>query len=321
MYYFEYNDDIVFSIADAGRNLGRLEKIISGLTYPDYFANLVLKKDASRAFGQSRQNFGVIDYIRAKAGISDGFSYNLSEVDSYVSAVNYGFKQLKELPLSLRLIREINYVLTGQNYFFPDSSLHKLDSLERFMHEKSGIYPLVKAALLHEAFENIKPFEGKNSVLARIFGILYLADKGFLKYPVIALSEYINLDNPEYISSVSCAHKTGNYSPWIKFFADSLNASVLDSIKVAEKLNQWHLQDIKKIRELGCTENNAKIILESMFEKPTINIEETTRKLEVSVATSGRLLEKLCDEGILINLDNRRRNKIFIYTRMLEFFN
>ena len=58
-----------------------------------------------------------------------------------------------------------------------------------------------------------------------------------------------------------------------------------------------------------------------MFENPTISIEEATVKLNVSVATGGRLLERLCEEEILSNLDNRTRNKVFVYKRYIDIFN
>jgi Fic family protein len=62
-------------------------------------------------------------------------------------------------------------------------------------------------------------------------------------------------------------------------------------------------------------------IYEALFDKPTISIEEATAKLDISVATSGRLLERLCEEGILSNLDNRKRKKVFVYKRYIDVFN
>jgi len=78
---------------------------------------------------------------------------------------------------------------------------------------------------------------------------------------------------------------------------------------------------LKKINAMGRTSENALVIYEGLFDKPTISIEETAKILVVSVATSGRLLERLCEEGILSNLDNRTRKKVFIYKRYIDVFN
>ncbi|MEA3423040.1 MAG: hypothetical protein U9Q80_04470 [Bacillota bacterium] len=72
---------------------------------------------------------------------------------------------------------------------------------------------------------------------------------------------------------------------------------------------------------MGRISRNALIIYEGLFDIPSIGIEETTTKLDISVATSGRLLDRLCEEGILINLDNRKRKKVFIYKRYIDIFN
>ena len=71
---------------------------------------------------------------------------------------------------------------------------------------------------------------------------------------------------------------------------------------------------------MGRTSENALVIYEGLFDKPTISIEEVTIKLDISIATSGRLLEKLCEEGILSNLNNRKRKKVFIYKRYIDLF-
>ena len=62
-------------------------------------------------------------------------------------------------------------------------------------------------------------------------------------------------------------------------------------------------------------------IYEGLFDKPTISIEEAMSKLDISVATSARLLDRLCEEGILSNLDNRKRKKVFVYKRYIDVFN
>jgi predicted transcriptional regulator len=57
-----------------------------------------------------------------------------------------------------------------------------------------------------------------------------------------------------------------------------------------------------------------------ILHKPTVII-EAIAKLDISPATSGRLLERLCEEGILSNLDNRKRKKVFVYKAYIDIFN
>ena len=91
-------------------------------------------------------------------------------------------------------------------------------------------------------------------------------------------------------------------------------------MEIARNITAIREEDLKKINAMGRTSENALVIYEGLFHKPTISIEEATKKLDVSVATSGRLLERLCEESILSNLDNRTRKKVFIYKRYIDVF-
>ena len=90
---------------------------------------------------------------------------------------------------------------------------------------------------------------------------------------------------------------------------------------IARNIAALREEDLKRINAMGRTGENALIIYEGLFDKPTISIEETSAKLDISVATSGRLLDRLCEEGILSNLDNRKRKKVFVYKRYIDAFN
>ena len=91
-------------------------------------------------------------------------------------------------------------------------------------------------------------------------------------------------------------------------------------MQIARDITALREEDLHKINALGRISENAMIVYEGLFDKPTISIEEATSRLDISVATSGRLLEKLCEEGILSNIDNRKRKKVFVYKRYMDVF-
>ena len=72
---------------------------------------------------------------------------------------------------------------------------------------------------------------------------------------------------------------------------------------------------------MGRLSENALVIYEGLFDRPTIGIEEVVSKLDVSSSTSGRLLERLCEEGILEQIGEKKRNKVFLYKRYIDVFN
>ncbi len=60
---------------------------------------------------------------------------------------------------------------------------------------------------------------------------------------------------------------------------------------------------------------------ERLFSKPTIRIEDVSKALNVSASTDGGLLNKLSNEDILKNLDNKKKDKVFVYQKYLDIFN
>jgi len=68
-----------------------------------------------------------------------------------------------------------------------------------------------------------------------------------------------------------------------------------EAVEITRDITVSHENDLRKISALGRTSENALAIYEGLFDKPTISIEEAMVMLDISAATGGRLLERLCD--------------------------
>ena len=345
----QYDDEMIYLISEANRYIGILDEVTDTLISPSYFVNMYARKEAtlSSQIEGTRATFS--DLIKAEAGMADEVPNDVKEIENYVKATRYGFDRLEKLPLSLRLIREIHGILMegvrGENktpgefrrsqnwiggysistasYVPPsiDYLNNCLDGFEKFMHENDRISPLVKAALIHSQFEMIHPFLDGNGRVGRPLIAFYLAANDILHKPTLYLSKFIKQNQQAYYECLSNIHSKGDYETWIKFFLTGVIETAQEAVEIARSITAIREEDLKKINAIGRTSENALVIYEGLFDKPTICIEEATKKLDISVATSGRLLERLCEEGILSNLDNRTRKKIFIYKRYIDVFN
>ena len=287
--------------------------------------------------------------IKAEAGMADEVPNDVKEIENYIRATSYGYERLETLPLSLRLIREIHAILMegvrGENKtpgefrrsqnsiggysistasYVPPSVDYLngcLDNFEKFMHENDRLSPLVKVALIHSQFEMIHPFLDGNGRVGRLLIAFYLAAKDILHKPTLYISKFIKRNQQVYYDCLYNIHAKGDYETWIKFFLTGVIETAQEAVDIARDITALREDDFRRINALGRTSENAMSIYEGLFNKPTISIEEVTAKLDISVATSGRLLERLCEEGILSNLDNRKRKKIFVYKRYIDVFN
>src|SRR6185369_14419079 len=96
-------------LSDADRSLGRLDGVGSVLPNPDLFVAMYVRQEAvlsSQIEGTQSTLEDVLQFEVDAKGVD--LPKDVEEVVNYVGAMNYGLTRLEELPLSLRLIREIH---------------------------------------------------------------------------------------------------------------------------------------------------------------------------------------------------------------------
>lgn len=345
----KYDDEMIYLISEANRFIGRLDEITDTLISPNYFVYMYARKEATLSSQIEGTQATFSDLIKAEAGMGDEVPNDVKEIENYIKALNYGFERLESLPLSLRLIREIHTILlegvrgenktpgefrTSQNWiggysittatYVPPSIDYMaglLDNFEKFMHEEDYISLLVKTALLHCQFEMIHPFLDGNGRVGRLLIAFYLASKDILHKPTLYLSKYFKKQRQTYYDCLFNVSSKGDYETWIKFFLNGIIETSKESTNMAREISTLRENDMRKISGLGRISENAMTIYEGLFDKPTVSIEDITVKLNMSNASAGRLVDKLIDIGILANLDNRKRKRIFVYKGYMNIFN
>jgi Fic family protein len=192
----------------AERALGRLDGIAMLLPRLELFLYMYVRKEAVLSSQIEVTQSTLTDLLRFETEAQSGESIDdIREVSNYVDAMMYGLERLEELPLSLRLIREMQARLLqsgrggtkspgdfrrSQNWIGgsrlgnalyvppPVTELDAcLDALERFIHgDRSQLPALIKAGLLHAQFETIHPFLDGNGRIVRLLVTLFFASRG-----------------------------------------------------------------------------------------------------------------------------------------------
>ena len=239
----------MYSLLDkANAALGRLDGMRIVLPSTSLFLYMYIRKEAVLSSQIEGTQSSLSDLLLFETEEAPGVPMDdVTEVSSYVSAMTYGLERIKELPLSLRLIREIHARLmnnsrggtkqpgefrTSQNWiggsrpgnasFVPppvENLMECLDNFEKFLHDESIKLPaLIKAALAHAQFETIHPFLDGNGRLGRLLITFILCAEGILKEPLLYLSLYLKANRQAYYDHLQSVRETGNWEAWIKFF-------------------------------------------------------------------------------------------------------
>ncbi|MBB6050439.1 Fic family protein [Armatimonas rosea] len=263
---------------------------------------------------------------------------DLREVRNYITALEYGIERLSELPLSLRLVREIHGKLLegvrgnvatpgefrrSQNWIgAPGSTLataayvpppleHLMDCLsdwERFAHERDTLPELIQCALLHEQFEAIHPFLDGNGRVGRLLITLFLIERGRLDQPLLYLSEYIEAHRQGYYDSLQRVRTHADWRGWLMYFLEGVAVTAKKGVVQAGKL--FALRE--ELREKLRSKPRAVALLDALFDNPYVTALRVQELLEVSDPTARQVIAYLEREGVLIEKTGRSWGKVYV---------
>jgi cell filamentation protein, protein adenylyltransferase len=186
-------------LSRADRELGRLVGAAQILPNPDLFLLMYVRREAvlsSQIEGTQASLMDILEYEAARTASER--RVDVHEVSNYVAALRQGLRRVKELPLSLRLIKEIHERLMrsvrggeptktpgefrrSQNWVGGASPAtaryvpppvyemgQALDAFEKALHAQGGYPLLVRVGLAHAQFETIHPFQDGNGRIGRL---------------------------------------------------------------------------------------------------------------------------------------------------------
>jgi len=339
----QIDSEMIYLLSSADRRLGRLDGITQILPNPDLFVAMYVKKEAVLSSQIEGTQASLIDILEKDEENHDRIEKNVEEVVNYVNAMNYGIKRLQELPLCLRLIREIHSVLLenvrggernpgefrrSQNWigpagctlstatFVPPPVLEmqeSMNNLEMFIYNDEYIPPLIKIGLLHAQFETIHPFLDGNGRMGRLLITFWLCQQKILTKPLLYLSYYFKKNRVEYYDRLMDVRLKGDWEGWMKFFLKGIADVSDEAIYTAKQILTMKDQHAVKINQQLKNPSNGLKLLERLFENPMVTINKVAEMLGVSYPTASSLVNDFCDIGLLRSTSQLHRNKRFSY--------
>lgn len=347
--YIDINIDVDTNrlIKKAYLLLGRLDGMAITLPDIDLFVSMYVQKEAvisSQIEGTQASLVDVLQKDRTNEKIKE-----TEEIVNYIKATNYAFNRLKDLPLSMRLIRETHKVLLSnvrgkekmpgefrktQNWIGPSGSTIKtasfippapnemdksLNDLEKYIHDEDKIDDLIKIALVHYQFETIHPFLDGNGRMGRLLIILYMKEKGLIEYPILYLSYFFKKNRSKYYELLNNVRFKGEFEEWIKFFVEGICEISEDSIKSIQDIVHLKSKDTEKI----CSVTKANVshllsIYDYLLKHPFIEAEDIRNLLDLSKPTVNKLIGSLTELGILELVEEKQRYRQFVYKEYVD---
>jgi Fic family protein len=342
----DWSDALVSLASRADLALGTLSGLGETLLNPHLLIYPFVRKEAvlsSRIEGTQSSLSDLLLFEATKAEKQR----DVREVQNYVRAMEHGLKRLEELPLSLRLIRELHAILMedvrgeratpgefrqSQNWIgIPGCTLNEatfvpppvaemkkaLDQLEKFLHSDTQLPSLAELALIHYQFETIHPFLDGNGRIGRLLITLFLCQRGILNKPLLYLSAFFERHRQEYYQSLLDVSQSGAWRQWIEFFLQAVVEQSDDAVKRARQLLDLHRNYYQTSlgKRLPPT---AVELVELIFLRPVLNTRVVQEYLKVTFPAAQKAIKALIEEGILAEITGGKRNKAYAAKKILE---
>ena len=339
-------------LSRADRALGRLDGSVATLPHPDLFVFMYVRKEAVLSSQIEGTQSSLQDLLAAEAHIlNEERPSDVEEVVRYVAAMNHGLARLSELPVSVRLIREIHEQLVSgtrggkltpgelrrsQNWIGPAGCTLReatfvpppphvvpdsLSQLEEFLHQKDELPLLVKIGLAHAQFETIHPFLDGNGRVGRLLVTFLLTESGILHKPVLYLSHYFKRHRQAYYERLQAIRDRGEWEEWLAFFLTGIEEVSTEAVETARRLlllREKHRSAITSY--MGRAAGNGHQVLESLFDRPIVTVKQVAEVTGTTFAAANSLVVRLVEIGILIEITGNARNRRFIYEEYVGLF-
>ena len=337
-------------LEDATRALGELNSLTIMVPDVDLFIRMHVFKEASQSSRIEGTQTRMDEALMPEKWIAPERRDDWHEVQNYVAAMNQALEELKTLPLSNRLLRNVHRTLLigvrgkhklpgefrrSQNWiggsslkdavYIPPSHEDVADlmsDLEKFLHNETIDVPhLIRIAVAHYQFETIHPFLDGNGRIGRLMIPLYLVSKGLLRKPSLYLSDFFERNRSAYYDALTIVREANNMLHWVKFFLNGVVETSQRGVETFHRLLTLRNGCEAKLVNLGRRAENGQKFLIYLYSRPIITVAEVQSLLDIGHKPANSLVKAFVDLEILKQVPGKQRNRLFAFEKYLSLFN
>ncbi len=339
--HLDLGQDTYNAVTTATAAVARLDQAAVGLPNPLLLARPAIRREAVSTSAIEGTYAALDEVLEADFLEAADVSAPVSEVVNYVRAAEMAFEWIKDRPITIGMLRELQKTLVkgtrgdtadagrirsiqvfiGLNAgrvedarFVPPPPGDQLEAgirdWEKWINTVEQLPVVVRMALGHYQFETLHPFNDGNGRLGRLICVLQLAACGELRVPVLNLSPWLEQRRREYQDHLLRLSMTGEFDPWIRFFCEAVRTQAVLALERIDALMTWKehaLQQLHAAKVRGV----AIRIVENLIGYPMITPTSAASMHGVSYPTANTAIERLEQLGILQERTGRRYARVF----------
>ncbi len=335
-------------ISEAERALGRLDAAAARIPNASLLTRPVLYKEAVSTSALEGTYAPLVEVLEADFVEERQHSQEVREILNWIAAARHGLHLIERKPICGTVLNELHGILvqgtrgdgpdrgrlrSGQVYigerhagiensrFVPpppgEILVTGFDAWEKWINTEDAIPLLVKIALSHYQFETLHPYNDGNGRLGRLVIVLQLVYARALAHPILNLSTWLEARKDDYKDLLLAVSKTGDYDPWVQFFATAMAASSDEGVRRIGLLVKTRDEMAESVRADGAR-GVALDIVNDLLEYPVITVTQAASKHNVTFPPANAAIQRMVKLGILREVTGRTYGRVYICPGVMQ---
>lgn len=281
----------------------------------------------ARALGGLKENSSAVSMVSAGRAITAliGASETTIDLDEILHAHELLMRDDPEEHRYAGRVRDVqNWI--GGSHFSPRNALYVppppelvpgyLTDLLDFAN-RDDVDPIAQAAIVHAQFESIHPFTDGNGRIGRALIGAVLRRRGVTPGPVLPIASALATDTDHYFRLLT-AYRAGD--------AESIITDVALSVEVAAREARGTARSFARYaeswrQEAGVrTGSTADLLLDALVALPVFSAEQLAERSGLADRAVYRAIEQLEASRIIAEVTNRKRDRVYAVTDVLDEF-
>lgn len=349
-------DAVWMAVAEAMTELGRLDAAAGLVPNPQLITRIATRREAVGTSALEGTYANLTDVFAAEVLPLDeqltDVPPNVREVMNYTRAADLAYQWIESRPITIGLLstlqqelvrgtdsdgpeagrfRETQVFVGARNRRITDARFVPPppgDSLRAMMErwltwlvdpavaERQQI--LVRAAMAHYQFETIHPFTDGNGRLGRLVAVLQFLVEGALRAPVLSLSPWLKDHATEYRDHLLRVSQTGEWAPWVQFFAEAARVQARDGHDRILRLLELRDELGRAVRQALPRARLAVEIVDDLIAFPIISVSSATDRHGRTNQANRIAIGQLVEIGLLELFGTRTYDRLYWNPRVFQ---
>lgn len=344
------------AVSEAMNELGRLDAAASLIPNPQLVTRVATRREAIGTSALEGTYADLTELFAAEVLPLDeqeaDVAPNVREVMNYARAADAAYGWITERPITMGMLsalqaeivrgtdsdgpeagslREIQVFIGAKNRrvtearFIPPPPVDQLRALcERWVdwltssEPKESIQLIARVAMAHYQFEALHPFVDGNGRIGRLVTVLQMMREGALRSPVLAVSPWLKDRADEYRDHLLAVSTTGDWAPWISFFARAVCAEARSGHDRIMRLLSLREELGEMVRSAMPRARLAVEIADDLIAYPVLSVAEAHRRYGRSNQANRNAILSLVDVGILEPYGGERYGRLYWNRRVFQ---